>query len=142
MTALVDVSVLRWLPAVEVDLAAARVAVAGLTARVPGSVLDVNVSSDGRAVSVQVVDVAALSIWFDLFGRAAGGTSSRDGGGMAWHVRLTVPELPGVRIELTAVSGEFEVLPRTALVRAMCPWMPHRWAVEDREAAAWARRAA
>ncbi|MEU1284967.1 hypothetical protein [Kitasatospora sp. NPDC005856] len=143
MSALVDVSVLRWLPTAGVDVAMVRGAVAGLVAAVPGSVLDVNVAADGRTVGLQVASVAALSVWFDLVGWASGAVSSRDGGGLAWHVRLPMlPGLPGVRVELTAVSGEFEVLPRTALVRAMCPWMPQRWALEDREAAAWARRAA
>ncbi|MFJ9448216.1 hypothetical protein ACIRRH_41330 [Kitasatospora sp. NPDC101235] len=140
---LVDVSVLQWLPAVSVDVAAVRDAVAGLLARVPGSVESVDVSPDGRLVSLQVASVAALSAWSDLFGRASGGTSSRNGGGMAWFLGLPpLAELPGMRVELTAVSGEFEVLPRTALVRAMCPWMPRRWAIEDREAAAWAGVAA
>ncbi|MFJ5070194.1 hypothetical protein ACIQC7_27675 [Kitasatospora sp. NPDC088556] len=141
MSALVDVSVLQWLPTELADVAAVRHAVASLVARVPGgSVTDVDVSPDGRVVSLQVASVAALSAWFDLAGRASGGTASRELGGLSWFVRLApLVELPGVRVELTTVSGEFEVLPRTALVRAMCPWMPRLWAIQDREAAAAAR---
>jgi hypothetical protein len=140
VSALVDVSPLRWLPSVEVDVAVVREAVAGLVARVPGSVWSVDVSRDGRRVVLQVESVAALSVWYDLAGRAAGAAASRAGGGMAWRLELpALAELPGVHVELTTVSGEFEVLPRTALVRALCEWMPRLWAIEDREAAAAAR---
>ncbi|MQS14477.1 hypothetical protein F7Q99_19965 [Streptomyces kaniharaensis] len=137
---LVDVSVLRGLPE-PADVGAVRVAVAGLVARVlAGSVTDVGVSPDGRVVRLQVASVTALSAWHDLVGRASGGVASRDVGGLSWFVDLPpLVELPGVRVELTAVSGEFEVLPRSALVRAMCPWMPRLWEIEDREAAAAAR---
>lgn len=141
MSALVDVSVLRWLaPADQADVAAVRETVAGLVARVPGSVTDVDVSPDGQTVSLQVVGVAALSAWHELVGRSSGAVAQRDCGGLAWFLRLPpLAVLPGVRVELTTVSSEFEVLPRTALVRALCEWMPRRWALEDREAAAAAR---
>jgi hypothetical protein len=139
VSALVDVSPLRWL-AEPADVKLVREAVAGLVARVPGSVWSVDVSLDGRKVFLQVESVAALSVWYDLAGRADGAVSSRAGGGMAWRLELPpLAHLPGVRVELTAVSSEFEVLPRTALVRALCEWMPRLWAIEDREAAAAAR---
>ncbi|MFD4394709.1 hypothetical protein [Kitasatospora sp. NPDC058478] len=142
MSALVDVSVLRWLPAESVDVAEVRTAVAGLVARTPGAgVESVDISPNGRVVSLQVASVVSLSAWYDLAGRASGGTASRETGGLSWFVRLPpFIELPDVRVELTTVSGEFEVLPRSALVRAMCPWMSRRWAVQDREAAAAAAR--
>ena len=141
---LVDVSVLRWLSAGQVDVESVRAAVFGLVARVPGAgVESVDVSPDGRVVSLQVASVAAMSAWYDLAGRASGAVSSREVGGLAWFLRLPpLVELPNVRVELTAVSGEFERLPRTALVRALCEWAPRVWAIEDREAAAWDRRAA
>jgi hypothetical protein len=141
VSALVDVSPLRWLSE-PVDVGAVRSAVFGLVARLAGGgVESVDVSPDGRVVSLQVADVAALSAWYDLAGRAAGAAASRAGGGMAWRLELPpLAELPGVRVELATVSSEFEVLPRTALVRALCEWMPRLWAIEDREAAAAAAR--
>ncbi|NUP53415.1 MAG: hypothetical protein HOW97_39755 [Catenulispora sp.] len=141
MNALVDVSPLQWLPAVSVDVAEVRSAVFGLVARrLDAGVESVDVSPDGRVVSLEVADVTALSAWYDLAGRASGDVASRDCGGLAWFVKLPeLQQLPGVRVELTAVSGEFDRLPRTALVRAMCPWMSRLWAIEDREAAAAAR---
>jgi hypothetical protein len=141
VSALVDVSVLRWLPSDVADVDAVRAASAGLVARVSGGeVLDVDVAPDGSVVRLQVASVAGLSAWYEAVGGASGATASREEGGLAWFVRLpALVDLPGVRVELTAVSGEFERLPRTALVRDMCPWTARMWAIEDREAAAAAR---
>jgi hypothetical protein len=107
----------------------------------PGaSAEDADVSVDGRTVSLQVASVASLSSWCDVLGLKGSAMSSRDGGGAAWHVTLPPQaELPGVRVDLSTVSGEFEELPRTLLVRTMCPWMPRLWERADREAAALAR---
>ncbi|MFF0409165.1 hypothetical protein ACFYUY_01850 [Kitasatospora sp. NPDC004745] len=89
---------------------------------------------DRQVISLEVPSVAALSAWYDLAGRASGAVASRATGGLAWSLRL--PPLQGVQLELTTGSDEFEVLPRTRLVRALCEWMPRQWALQDREAAA------
>ncbi|MCG6493383.1 hypothetical protein [Kitasatospora sp. A2-31] len=141
MAPLVDVSVLRWLPAEVVDVDEVRDAVAALVAGVPGAgVESVDVSLDGSVARLQVADVTALAAWYEAVGGASGATASRDCGGLAWFVKLPPRvDLPGVRVELTTLSAEFERLPRTALVRDLCEWMPRQWAIEDREAAAAAR---
>jgi hypothetical protein len=154
---LVDVSVLRWLPAeVPVDGGAVREGLARLLARVPGatvSLAEADVSPDGSQVELAVGSVAELSVWYDAFSRATASSTGRCErrlggqlyalGGLRWRVSLpALVELPGVRVLLVADSGEFERLPRTRLVRALCPDLPRLWAIEDREAAAAATEVA
>jgi len=123
-----------------VDVAPVREGLAVLVARVPraGVVLDeADISRDGREVTLAVWSVQELSNWFDLVGSRSGAVSGRqerrsDGGlyglgGLLWQVTLPeLRELPGVRVRLWTESGEDEVLPDTALVRALCPWISVR----------------
>jgi copper chaperone CopZ len=144
---LVDASVLRWLsPMPVVDVPAG---VEALVARMPG-VVSVSVSPDGREVDLQVDSVASLSEWRDVFGLRSAGVSQRvecraDGrmyslGGLTWWLMLPpLVEVPGVTVALSTVSAEDEVLPDTALVRAMCPEPVRVRRIREREAAA-ARR--
>lgn len=113
-----------------------RAGLAAVVARVPGAGVvpsEAEVSPDGLSVTLTVWSVRELSNWYDVVGyRSAGvtGRSERRGdgqlyglGGLAWQVALPeLPELPGVRVVLKSESGEYERLPDTALVRAMCQW--------------------
>jgi hypothetical protein len=127
-----------------------REGLAALVARVPGAgvvVSEADVSRDGREVTLTVGSVCALSAWFDVFGSRSVGVTGRserrgDGrlyglGGLAWFVAL--PELqglPGVRVYVVSESGEGELLPDTALVRALCPWAAARRAAAGQAVAA------
>lgn len=144
---LVDVSVLRWLSPLPVMNVPTRVG--ELVAGMPG-VVSVSVSPDGRKVGLRVDSVAALSAWRDRYGLRSAAVSSRqelraDGrwyglGGLSWLLVLPpLVELPGVSVSLSTVSAEDEVLPDTALVRAMCPESARVRRIREREAAAAAR---
>lgn len=147
-----EVGVSGWLPATRALVAEfeLRAGLAALVARVPnaGVVLsEAAVSPDGSAVTLDVWSVRELSTWYDVVGWRSAGVTGRherrvDGqlyslGGLAWQVALPeLVELPGVRVMLESESGESEVLPDTALVRALCPWAARLQAVAAREAAA------
>ncbi len=147
-----------WSPATRqlVEEFELRAGLAALVARVPGAgvvLSEAAVSPDGREVTLDVWSVRELSTWYDVVGFRSAGVTGRQGlrgdgrlynvGGLAWQVVLPeLPELPGVRVVLESESGEVEVLPDTALVRAMCPWELRLQAVAAREVAAHGARAA
>jgi hypothetical protein len=91
-------------------------------------------SADGRSVTLTAWSVRELSNWYDAHRcRASASVSGRDErradgqlyalGGLDWVLSLgDVPGVPGVSVTVWTESGEDEVLPDTALVRAMCPW--------------------
>jgi hypothetical protein len=120
-----------------------------LRARVqfPGVALgEAEFGADGRSVTLTAWSVRELSNWYDaLRGRCEAGVSSRqerraDGqlyglGGMEWELCLG-EVVPGVRVYVMTVSGEGEVLPDTALVRALCPWAAARRAAAGAAVAA------
>jgi hypothetical protein len=147
-----EVVVSGWSPATR-ELVAEfelRAGLAALVARVPGAgvmLSEAEVSPDGRAVALTVWSVRELSTWYDVLGFRSAGVTGRherrgDGqlyglGGLAWQVALPeLAELPGVRVLLESESGEHEVLPDTALVRAMCPWELRLQAAAGRQVAA------
>jgi hypothetical protein len=113
----------------------------------PGVALgEAEFGADGRSVTLTAWSVRELSNWYDaLRDRCQAGVSSRqerraDGqlyglGGMEWELCLG-EVVPGVRVYVESESGEFEVLPDTALVRALCPWMAARRAAAGQAVAA------
>ena len=113
---------------------------------VPGVLLhEAQLSDDGSSVELRVSGIAALSSWYDAHPRSSVSMSSRaergaDGqlyglGGAYWLLGLG-RIADGVRVYVTAMTDEEQVLPDSALVRAMCPWEARRRAVQAREIAA------
>jgi hypothetical protein len=113
----------------------------------PGVALgEVEFGADGRSVTLTAWSVRELSNWYDaLRSRASAGVSSRqerraDGwlyglGGLEWVLCLG-EVVPGVRVYVVTDSGEGELLPDTALVRALCPWAASRRAAAGQAVAA------
>lgn len=132
-----------------VDVTPVREGLAALVARVPGAGVvpeEADISRDGREVTLAVWSVRELSNWFDVAGSRSVAVSGRQErrsngqlyglGGLLWQVTLPeLRELPGVRVRLWSESGEDEVLPDTALVRALCPWVSARAAAGSAVAA-------
>lgn len=117
---------------------------------VPGVLLhEAQLSDSGTEVELRVSGIVALSSWYDAHPHSSMSMGSRPGpgeteearGGLYWLVSLGWAA-PGVRAYVTAVTGEGEVLPDTALVRRMCPWEARLRAVQAREIAAHVKGAA
>ncbi|MFJ9771135.1 hypothetical protein ACIRVF_07820 [Kitasatospora sp. NPDC101157] len=139
----------QWSPRTE-DLLAdyqLRQALGALVARVPNAVVtEAVVSPDRSAVDLSVASVADLSVWYDTIPQAVTSAASRcerriDGqlyalGGMQWKVSWSeLAGLPGVRLTVSALSGENEELPDTQLVRHLCPYEARLRQIRVREAA-------
>ncbi|GAA2112624.1 hypothetical protein GCM10009759_55560 [Kitasatospora saccharophila] len=115
---------------------------------IPGVLLhEAVLSADGLSVELRVSGIAALSSWYDAHPRSSVSMGSRPGpgeteevrGGLYWLLSLG-QVTDGVRAYATTVTAEFEVLPDTALVRALCPWEARLRAVQAREIAAHAAK--
>ncbi|MFD7410119.1 hypothetical protein [Kitasatospora purpeofusca] len=103
----------------------------------PGVALDdTDVTTDGRSITLTAWSVRELSNWYDAHRPRCGsaGVRGRDGGGLEWTLALG-EVIPGVRLYVWTESGEGEVLPDTALVRALCPEQARLRRLREREAA-------
>ncbi|OKJ06799.1 hypothetical protein [Kitasatospora sp. CB01950] len=92
---------------------------------------EAHLAADGLSVTLTVDSIEALSSWYAAYPRCSVSMSSRqvrgeDGhlyglGGLDWMLGLGPIRGGGVRVFVRTVTVEQQVLPDTALVRAMFP---------------------
>ncbi|MFF2954297.1 hypothetical protein ACFVVU_23505 [Kitasatospora sp. NPDC057965] len=119
-------------PAVPVRTVLAGIAVlrqaAGLSAQ-PADAIALDLS--GRRVTVTAASIGELSAWYVVVtprSAVVGGRAGRgaDGlplplGGLQWVLAYGIPGCPGVELSVVAETSGGELLPDTALVRALYP---------------------